>query len=55
MGGVQQQHNNVPTQMSDSGLTGKQVPIYTKREQGEKEGDGNTERETRRNREREKK
>lgn len=49
MGGVQQQHHSVPTQMSDSGLTGKQMSIFSKRGQGEKQGETNTERERERN------
>lgn len=49
---VKQQHHNVPAQTSDSGLTGKQMSIYTKRRQGEKEGDTNMEKERERNRER---
>lgn len=52
---VKQQHHNVPAQTSDSGLTGKQMSIYTKRRQGEKEGDTNMDKERERNREREKK
>lgn len=44
-----------PRKMSDSGLTGKKMSIYTKRRQGEKEGDNTMEKERERNREREKK
>lgn len=44
-----------PHKMSDSGPTGKHMSIYSKRSQGEKEGDTNTERERERNTEREKK
>lgn len=40
--------------MSDSGLTGKQMSIYSKRGQGEKEGDTNTERVRERNKEKKK-
>lgn len=32
-----------PRKMSDSGVTGKQMSIYTKRRQGEKEGDNTRE------------